>query len=70
MDYEREMWLQIFKEYRGLQKLAEDFIRGVGYPKEKYGYPLQGTNWSGLLGDNGSPDCEFIAQIRAALYPK
>ena len=52
-----------------MQKLAKDFIAGLELSKGTFGYPLQGTNWSGLLGEAGSPDCAFVDQIREAVLP-
>ncbi len=69
VDLESNTWLQIFREYLYITKLAKDFITGLDMPKDKFGYPLQGTNWSGLLGEAGSPDCVFVDQIREALLP-
>ena len=69
VDLESNTWLQIFREYLYITKLAKDFITGLDMPKDKFGYPLQGTNWSGLLGEAGSPDCAFVEQVREALLP-
>ena len=52
-----------------MQKLAKYFITGLELSKGTFGYPLQGTNWSGLLGEAGSPDCVFVDQIREAVLP-
>ncbi len=52
-----------------LQKLAKEFVMGLQLTKDKFGYPLQGTNWSGLLGEGGSPDCVFVDQLRESVLP-
>ncbi len=52
-----------------ITKLAKDFVAGLDLTKGNFGYPLQGTNWSGLLGEGGSSDCAFIDQLREAVLP-
>ena len=69
VDLESNEWLQIFREYMQLQKLAKEFVMGLQLTKDKFGYPLQGTNWSGLLGEGGSPDCVFVDQLRESVLP-
>jgi hypothetical protein len=69
VDLESDEWLQIFREYLYIQKLAKEFITGLELTKDKFGYPLQGTNWSGLLGEEGSSDCVFVDQLRESVLP-
>ncbi len=69
MDFTSNDWLQVFREYMYITKLAKDFVAGLDLTKGNFGYPLQGTNWSGLLGEGGSSDCAFIDQLREAVLP-
>jgi len=62
VDLESKEWLQIFREYLRMQNLAKEFIAGLDLPKSTYGYPLQGTNWNGMLGNNGAPRRFYLLQ--------
>jgi hypothetical protein len=54
-------WKQIIKNYHDIANVGREFITNLERPKDSFMYPLAGTNWSGLLGDENP---EILVQMR------